>query len=215
MSVDVRARTRLGAFALDARFTSDSRVTAIFGPSGSGKTSVLNVIAGLLRPEHGRVVVDGAVLTDTEAGIFVPPHRRRIGYVFQESRLFPNLSVEGNLLYGRVFAARKDRYGSVDEVVELLDLGRLLRRGVQALSGGERQRVAIGRALLASPRLLLLDEPLSSLDEKRKQEVMPYLERLRDEARVPIIYVSHVLAEIERLAARVVSMSDGKVLAVS
>jgi molybdate transport system ATP-binding protein len=214
MSVEVLARTRLGDFALDARFTSDSRVTAIFGPSGSGKTSVLNVIAGLLRPQHGRVVVDGAVLTDTEAGIFAPPHRRRIGYVFQESRLFPNLSVKGNLLYGRLFTARRDRYGLVDEVVELLDLGGLLRRGVQALSGGEKQRVAIGRALLASPRLLLLDEPLASLDEKRKQEVMPYLERLRDEARVPIIYVSHVLAEIERLAARVVAMSDGKVLTV-
>jgi molybdate transport system ATP-binding protein len=214
MSVEVLARTRLGDFALDARFTSDSRVTAIFGPSGSGKTSVLNVIAGLLRPQHGRVVVDGAVLTDTEAGIFAPPHRRRIGYVFQESRLFPNLSVKGNLLYGRLFTARRDRYGLVDEVVELLDLGGLLRRGVQALSGGEKQRVAIGRALLASPRLLLLDEPLASLDEKRKQEVMPYLERLRDEARVPIIYVSHVLAEIERLAARAVAMADGKVLTV-
>jgi molybdate transport system ATP-binding protein len=214
MSVEVLARTQLGNFALDARLTSDSRVTAIFGPSGSGKTSVLNVIAGLLRPEQGRVMVDGAVLTDSEAGIFLPPHRRRIGYVFQESRLFPNLSVKGNLLYGRLFAARKDRYGSAEEVVDLLDLGKLLRRGVQALSGGEKQRVAIGRALLASPRLLLLDEPLSSLDEKRKQEVMPYLERLRDEARVPIIYVSHVLTEIERLAGRVVSMSEGKVLAV-
>jgi molybdate transport system ATP-binding protein len=214
MSVEVLARTRLGDFTLDARFASDSRVTVIFGPSGSGKTSVLNVIAGLLRPTSGRVVVDGAVLADMKAGIFLPPHRRRIGYVFQESRLFPNLSVKGNLLYGRFFAARQGRYGSVEEVVDLLDLGRLLRRGVQALSGGEKQRVAIGRALLASPRLLLLDEPLSSLDERRKQEVMPYLERLRDEARVPIIYVSHVLAEIERLAGRVVSMSDGKVLAV-
>jgi molybdate transport system ATP-binding protein len=214
MSVEVLARTRLGDFALDARFASDSRVTAIFGPSGAGKTSILNVIAGLVRPEHGRVVIDGTVLTDSEAGIFVPPHRRRIGYVFQESRLFPNLSVKGNLLYGRIFAARKDHYGSVEQVVELLGLEKLLRRGVQALSGGEKQRVAIGRALLASPRLLLLDEPLSSLDEKRKQEVMPYLERLRDEARMPIIYVSHMLAEIERLAGRVVSMSDGKVLAI-
>jgi molybdate transport system ATP-binding protein len=214
MSFDVLARTRLGDFALDARFSSDSRVTAIFGPSGSGKTSVLNVIAGLLRPAHGRVVVDGAVLTDSEARIFLPPHRRRVGYVFQDSRLFSNLSVKANLLYGRLFTARKDRYGSVEEVVELLDLGKLLRRGVQALSGGEKQRIAIGRALLASPRLLLLDEPLASLDERRKQEVMPYLERLRDEARVPIIYVSHVPAEIERLAGRVVSMSDGKVLAV-
>ena len=214
MSVEVLARTQFGEFVLDARFSSDSRVTAIFGPSGSGKTSVLNAIAGLLRPELGRVVVDGAVLTDSEAGIFVPPHRRRVGYVFQDSRLFPNLPVKANLLYGRLFAARKDRYASVEEVVELLDLGKLLRRGVQALSGGERQRVAIGRALLACPRLLLLDEPLASLDEKRKQEVTPYLERLRDEARVPIIYVSHVPAEIERLAGSVVSMSDGRVLAV-
>jgi molybdate transport system ATP-binding protein len=215
MSFDVLARTRLGDFALDARFSSDSRVTAIFGPSGSGKTSVLNVIAGLLRPAHGRVVVGGAVLTDSEARIFLPPHRRRVGYVFQDSRLFSNLSVKANLLYGRLFTARKDRYGSVEEVVELLDLGKLLRRGVQALSGGEKQRVAIGRALLASPRLLLFDEPLSSLDERRKQEVMPFLERLRDQARVPMVYVSHVLSEIERLSGRVVSMSDGKVVAVN
>jgi molybdate transport system ATP-binding protein len=183
MSIEVSARTRLGDFLLDASFQSDSRVTAIFGPSGSGKTSVLNVIAGLLRPELGRVMIDGTILLDTQAGIFVPAHRRRIGYVFQESRLFPNLSVKGNLLYGRL----------------------------HALSGGERQRVAIGCALLSSPRVLLMDEPLSSLDEKRKQEVMPFLERLRDQVRVPIVYVSHVLSEIERLSGRIVSMSEGKV----
>jgi molybdate transport system ATP-binding protein len=214
MSVEVVAHTRLGDFAVDADFTSDSRVTAVFGPSGAGKTSVLNVIAGLLRPQRGRVVVDGTILVDTKAGIFLPAYRRRIGYVFQESRLFPNLSVRGNLLYGRFFAAPSDRYALVDEVIELLDLGALLNRGVQALSGGERQRVAIGRALLASPRLLLLDEPLASLDEKRKQEVMPFLERLRDQARVPMVYVSHVLSEIQRLSGRVVSMSDGKVQAI-
>ena len=214
MSVEVFAHTSLGEFVLDAEFNSDSRVTAIFGPSGSGKTSVLNVIAGLLRPQRGRVVVDGTVLVDTTAGIFLPAYRRRIGYVFQESRLFPSLSVRGNLLYGRFFAARNDRYASVDEVIYLLDLGPLLRRGIQALSGGEKQRVAIGRALLASSRLLLLDEPLSSLDEKRKREVMPFLERLRDQARVPIVYVSHVASEIERLSGRVVSMSGGKVVAI-
>jgi molybdate transport system ATP-binding protein len=214
MSVEVSAHDRLGEFVLDAEFKSDGRVTAIFGPSGSGKTSVLNVIAGLLRPRRGRVVVDGTVLVDTEAGIFLPAHRRRIGYVFQESRLFPNLSVRGNLLYGRFFAARDGRYASVEEVIELLELGALLHRGIQALSGGEKQRVAIGRALLASPRLLLFDEPLSSLDEKRKQEVMPFLERLRDQARVPMVYVSHVWSEIERLSGRVVSMSEGKVVAV-
>jgi molybdate transport system ATP-binding protein len=214
MSVEVSAHDRLGDFVRDADYKSDGRVTAIFGPSGSGKTSVLNVIAGLLRPQRGRVVVDGTVLVDTKAGIFLPAYRRRIGYVFQESRLFPNLSVRGNLLYGRFFAARGDRYASVNEVIDLLELGRLLHRGVQALSGGERQRVAIGRALLASPRLLLFDEPLSSLDEKRKQEVMPFLERLRDQARVPMVYVSHIMAEIERLSGRVVSMSDGKVVAI-
>jgi len=213
MSVEISAHTRLGDFVLDADFQSDSRVTAIFGPSGAGKTSVLNVIAGLLHPGHGRVVVDGAVLVDTRADIDLPAYRRRIGYVFQERRLFPNLSVKGNLLYGRFFAARDDRYASVDEVIDLLDLGALLHRGIQALSGGEKQRVAIGRALLASPRLLLFDEPLSSLDEKRKQEVMPFLERLRDQARVPMVYVSHVWSEIERLSGRVVSMSEGKVMA--
>jgi molybdate transport system ATP-binding protein len=215
MSLDVAAQASLGDFRLDASFISDSRVTAIFGPSGSGKTSVLNVIAGLLRPERGRVVVDGAVLMDSAAGIFVPAYRRRVGYVFQESRLFPNLSVKSNLLYGRFFARQDDRYALIDEVVDLLDLSSLLPRGIQALSGGERQRVAIGRALLASPRLLLLDEPLASLDEKRKQEVMPFLERLRDQAHVPIVYVSHVLAEIERLSGTVVTMSAGRVVAVT
>jgi molybdate transport system ATP-binding protein len=212
MSIEVLAQTRLGDFVLDASFKSDGRVTAIFGPSGAGKTSVINVIAGLLRPERGRVVVDGAVLLDTESGIFLPAHRRRIGYVFQESRLFPHLSVRRNLLYGRFFAPRQDPQVAVSEVVELLDLGALLDRGTAALSGGERQRVAIGRVLLASPRLLLMDEPLSSLDEKRKQEVMPFLERLRDQARVPIVYVSHVFAEIERLSGSVVLMSEGKVV---
>jgi molybdate transport system ATP-binding protein len=215
MSLDVAAQASLGDFRLDASFISDSRVTAIFGPSGSGKTSVLNVIAGLLRPERGRVVVDGAVLMDSAAGIFVPAYRRRVGYVFQESRLFPNLSVKSNLLYGRFFARQDDRYALIDEVVDLLDLSSLLPRGIQALSGGERQRVAIGRVLLASPRLLLLDEPLTSLDEKRKQEVMPFLERLRDQAHVPIVYVSHVLAEIERLSGTVVTMSAGRVVAVT
>jgi molybdate transport system ATP-binding protein len=213
MSIEVFAETRLGDFRLETRFKSDSRLTAIFGPSGSGKTSILNIIAGLLRPQHGRVVIDGTVLLDTAAGIFLPTHCRRIGYVFQESRLFPHLSVKGNLLYGRFFTPRRRRYARVDEVVELLDLGPLLGRGTAALSGGERQRVAIGRALLASPRLLLMDEPLSSLDDRRKQEVMPFLERLRDQARVPIVYVSHVSSEIERLSETVVLMSEGKIVA--
>jgi molybdate transport system ATP-binding protein len=214
MSLEVSAETRLGDFALDASFKSDSRVTAIFGPSGSGKTSVLNVIAGLLHPRRGRAAVDGVVLLDTEAGIFLPPHRRRIGYVFQDGRLFPHLSVKSNLLYGRVFARPEREHALFEEVVDLLDLGSLLRRGTSALSGGEKQRVAIGRALLSSPQLLLLDEPLSSLDERRKQEVMPFLAKLRDEARMPIVYVSHVFSEIERLAGTVVLMDEGQVRAV-
>jgi molybdate transport system ATP-binding protein len=212
MSIEVSAQARLGDFVLDANFKSDARVTAIFGPSGAGKTSVINVIAGLLRPERGRVVVDGAVLLDTDAGVFVPAHHRRVGYVFQESRLFPHLSVRHNLLYGRFFAPGQSRHVSFAEVVELLDLDGLLHRGTAALSGGERQRVAIGRALLASPRVLLMDEPLSSLDAKRKQEVLPFLERLRDQARIPIVYVSHVFAEVERLCGNVVLMSAGKVV---
>jgi molybdate transport system ATP-binding protein len=214
MSVEVSAAARLGDFALDASFESDSRVTAIFGPSGSGKTSVLNVIAGLLRPARGRVAIDGAVLLDTETGVFLPPHRRRVGYVFQDGRLFPHLSVKGNLLYGSTFVGSARDNASFDEVVSLLDLGSFLRRGTPALSGGERQRVAIGRALLSSPRLLLLDEPLSSLDDRRKEEVMPFLERLRDQARVPIVYVSHVFSEIARLAGTVVLMADGQVRAI-
>ena len=214
MSLDVSAVARLGEFTLDASFKSDSRVTAIFGPSGSGKTSVLNVIAGLLRPERGRVAVDGTVLLDTGTGVFLPPHRRRVGYVFQDGRLFPHLSVKANLLYGRIFAPSSRHHASFEEVVDLLDLGSLLRRGISALSGGEKQRVAIGRALLSSPRLLLLDEPLSSLDERRKEEVMPFLEKLRDQASMPIVYVSHVFSEIERLAGTVVLMGCGQVLAV-
>jgi molybdate transport system ATP-binding protein len=211
LAVDVEKQ--LGEFQIAARFAVTGGATALFGPSGAGKTSIVNMIAGLVMPDRGRITLDDTVLFDSAARIAVPAHRRRIGYVFQESRLFPGLSVRGNLLYGRFFAARADRYASVDEVIDLLDLGALLRRGIQALSGGEKQRVAIGRALLASPRLLLLDEPLSSLDEKRKQEVMPFLERLRDQARVPIVYVSHVASEIERLSGRVVSMSGGKVVA--
>ena len=151
------------------------------------------------------------VLLDTDAGVFLPPHRRRIGYVFQDGRLFPHLSVKSNLLYGGYFVRSRARKSSFEEVVDLLDLGPLLRRGISALSGGEKQRVAIGRALLSSPRLLLLDEPLSSLDERRKAEVMPFLEKLRDQARMPIVYVSHVLSEIERLAGTVVLMEEGRV----
>jgi molybdate transport system ATP-binding protein len=213
MSLTVDVRHRLGDFPLDARFESDGRVTALFGRSGSGKTSLVNIIAGLIRPDHGRVVVAGETLVDTASGLFVPKHRRRVGYVFQEGRLFPHLTVRQNLLYGEWFTAHAQRYERVDHVVELLGLGPLLQRRPGSLSGGEKQRVAIGRALLASPRLLLMDEPLASLDEARKLEILPYIERLRDTTKIPIVYVSHSIPEVTRLATTVVVMSDGRVAA--
>jgi molybdate transport system ATP-binding protein len=200
MSVAVEVRHRLGAFALEAAFENAGQLIALFGPSGSGKSSLINVIGGLIRPQSGRVVVNGRVLVDTERGIFVPKHRRRIGYVFQDARLFPHLTVSQNLRYGRFFTPTADRYADFAGVVDLLGIGGLLDRRPNLLSGGEKQRVAIGRALIASPKLLLMDEPLASLDDARKAEILPYLERLRDDARVPIVYVSHSVAEVARLA---------------
>jgi molybdate transport system ATP-binding protein len=212
--IEVAVKHRLGAFGLDAAFASDGRLTALFGRSGSGKTSLVNVIAGLVRPQAGRIVLDGQVLVDTNAGIFTPKHRRRIGYVFQEARLFPHLTVRQNLLFGRWFAPREAVAGSeLAGVLELLGIGHLLERRPGALSGGEKQRVAIGRALLSKPRLLLMDEPLASLDEARKAEILPYIERLRDEVRVPIVYVSHSVAEVVRLATTVVTVDQGRVTA--
>ncbi|AYG61167.1 molybdenum ABC transporter ATP-binding protein [Rhizobium jaguaris] len=214
MTLSVDIRHRLGAFSLDTAFTTDGGVTALFGRSGSGKTSIIRIIAGLTKPDHGRVTLDGAVLADADARVFVPRHRRRFGYVFQEARLFPHLSVRQNLNYGRWFAPKSERGESFDGVVDLLGIAALLDRRPAKLSGGEKQRVAIGRALLSSPRLLLMDEPLAALDEARKAEILPYLERLRDETKVPIIYVSHSIAEVARLANRVVVLRDGKVEAM-
>ena len=211
MSLIVDTKHHMGSFELNASFVSEGRLTALFGRSGAGKTSLVNIIGGLVRPDHGRVIVDGVTLVDTEKQIFVPRHHRRIGYVFQEGRLFSHLTVRQNLLYGRWFTAPAERYGSLDDVVDLLGLAHLLGRRPARLSGGEKQRVAIGRALLASPRLLLMDEPLASLDDARKAEILPYIERLRDETKIPIIYVSHSVPEVTRLATTVVVMADGKV----
>jgi molybdate transport system ATP-binding protein len=210
MKIEVAAERRLGQFTLDARFASGGRVTALFGRSGSGKTSVLNVIAGLLRPDRGRIALDGEALYDSGSRRDVPVHRRRIGYVFQEDRLLPHLSVKQNLLYGRRFA--RGANGTADDVIDLLGLAPLLERRPRDLSGGEKQRVAIGRALLADPRLLLMDEPLASLDAPRKSEILYYVERLRDETRLPILYVSHSIEEVVRLADTVVLLSEGRVL---
>jgi molybdate transport system ATP-binding protein len=210
LKLEVDIRLRLGDFLLAAKFTSDAPVTALFGRSGSGKTTVLNAIAGLVQPEGGRIAVGDTVYFDGN-GTRVPIQHRRVGYVFQEGRLLPHLSVRQNLLYGRFFTDQAERYADFDRIVGLLDLPHLLSRRPHGLSGGEKQRVAIGRALLASPRILLMDEPLASLDTPRKAEILYYVERLRDEVRVPIVYVSHAIDEVVRLADTVVLISDGRV----
>jgi molybdate transport system ATP-binding protein len=212
LAVDVEKR--LGEFLIAAKFETAGGATALFGPSGAGKTSLVNMIAGLVRPDRGRIALDGTVLFDHAARIHVPAHRRRIGYVFQEGRLFPHLSVAQNLDYGRWMSGLPADDAERRRVVDLLDIGHLLSRRPGRLSGGERQRVAVGRALLMKPRLLLLDEPLASLDRQRKLEILPYLARLRDEARVPMIYVSHQAGEIQRLASQVVRIEDGRVAGV-
>ena len=211
--LEVELATRLGALELDVAFATPGGVTALFGRSGTGKTTIVNCVAGLLRPERGRIVLGGLPLLDTAHGIDVPRHRRRVGYVFQDARLFPHLTVRRNLLYGRWFARGGQRRGDLAEVVELLGIGHLLDRRPGTLSGGEKQRVAIGRALLAGPRLLLLDEPLASLDQARKAEILPYLDRLCREAGIPILFVSHAPDEVARLATDMVLLSGGRVVA--
>ena len=204
---------QLGEFSLEASFTSEGRVTGLFGASGAGKTSLINMIAGLLQPDRGVIAIDGETLDDTAAGRHVPAHRRRIGYVFQDARLFPHLDIRQNLDYGRRMNRLAADPAQHKRVTDLLDIGHLLDRRPGKLSGGERQRVALGRALLAQPRLLLLDEPLGSLDEERKVEILPYLVRLRDEANVPMVYVSHDADEMRQLATQVVMLRRGRVVA--
>jgi molybdate transport system ATP-binding protein len=211
LGVDVEKR--LGDFFLSARFATSNGVTAVFGPSGAGKTTLVNMISGLIAPDRGRIAIDDAVLFDSEKRIDLPPHRRRIGYVFQEGRLFPHMSVKRNLDYGRRMRGLPRDDAQMQRIVALLDIGNLLDRRPGKLSGGERQRIAIGRALLMRPRLLLLDEPLASLDIARKREILPYLERLRDEVGVPMVYVSHQAAELRRIATSVVRLSAGKLAA--
>jgi molybdate transport system ATP-binding protein len=209
LAVDVEKR--LGDFSLLARFQTGSGVTAVFGPSGAGKTTLVNMISGLVAPDRGRIAIDDTVLFDAAKRINLPPHRRRIGYVFQEGRLFPHLSVKHNLDYGRRMRGLPPDLAQLARIISLLDIGNLIDRRPGKLSGGERQRVAIGRALLMRPRLLLLDEPLASLDVARKREILPYLERLRDEVGVPMVYVSHRAAELRRIATSVVRLIGGKV----
>ncbi len=212
ISVDVALE--LGAFDLEVAFENDAGITALFGRSGSGKSVTINLIAGLARPDRGRIVLDDRVLVDTKAGIFVPKHKRRVGLVFQDAQLFPHFSVRRNLMFGRWFAPQQEPGIAFDAVVATLGIGHLLDRHPTLLSGGERQRVAIGRALLSSPKILLMDEPLAALDSERKLEILPLIESLRDEFRIPIVYVSHTVEEVARLAARVVVLENGRVAAI-
>jgi molybdate transport system ATP-binding protein len=209
----IAVEKELGAFKLAARFEAAGGVTALFGPSGAGKTTVVNMIAGLIVPDRGSIALDETVLFDAASGINVPPNRRRIGYVFQDGRLFPHLSVRQNLDYGRRMSGHPHYPKHFTRIVELLNIDDLLDRRPRKLSGGERQRIAIGRALLMHPRLLLLDEPLASLDAGHKREILPYLVRLRDESNVPMVYVSHAAAEVRRIATNVVRLDGGRVAA--
>ncbi len=211
MSLEVTLRSRVGDFNLAATFCAGTGVTALFGHSGSGKTTILKMIAGLIRPDSGRVEADGRVLLDTEGSVDLPANERRVGMVFQDARLFPHMTVMRNLTYGR-WAGRRAASVDFDRICDMLGLRALLDRHPPSLSGGEKQRVAIGRALLSDPALLLMDEPLASLDDTRKREILPYLEEIRDTLSLPIVYVSHDMDEVARLADTLVVLSEGQVL---
>jgi molybdate transport system ATP-binding protein len=206
-------RLPLGAFALEVDLTITGRGTGIFGASGAGKTSLLDLVAGLRRPERARIELDGEVFTDTERGVAVPPHRRRIGYVPQDGALFPHLTVRENLRYGFDLIPPDERRISFEQVTRVLEIAALLDRRMDFLSGGEKQRVACGRALLAQPRLLLLDEPLAGLDGGLKSRFMPYLLRLRDEFEIPMLYVTHEAGELVELCEEVVVIDRGRCVA--
>lgn len=202
---------RRGALKLSARTTIEGGTTGICGPSGSGKSTLLALIAGLLRPQRGFIRFDDTPLTDVGRGVFVPPWQRHFGLVFQDGQLFPHLSVRQNLLYGWQRLQPEERRFELDQVTQLLEIEPLLERRTAQLSGGERSRVALGRALLYSPRLLLMDEPLSALDDRLKEQILPFLKRVRDETRIPMLYVTHSRAEVEYLAERVLRIDDGRV----
>jgi len=211
--IELDAALRRGTFSFEGAFAADAPIVALFGRSGSGKTSIVHAIAGIVRPVRGRIVIAGRTLFDSAKSIDLAPEHRRVGCVFQDALLFPHLTVRANLAYGERLTPAAERYIERDRIVDLLDLARLLDRRPANLSGGERQRVAIGRALLASPRILLMDEPLASLDASRKAEILAYIELLRDEIGLPIVYVSHAIEEVTRLADHVVVIAEGKVAA--
>lgn len=211
--VDIDIRLNRGNFQLGAKFATEGGLTALFGKSGAGKSTIIDCVAGLVCPDSGHIRIAGETLFDSARGINLAPEKRRVGYVFQDARLFPHMQVGANLAYGMKLISMSERRHTISDVVGLLGIGKLLDRYPADLSGGEVQRVAIGRALLASPKILLMDEPLAALDFDRKAEIMPFIERLRDEAGVPIIYVSHAVEEVVRLADTMVVLADGDTVA--
>ncbi len=210
--IEIDVAHSFGDFRLQARIAADGGVLALCGASGAGKTTLLNIVAGVLRPQAGRVAIDGAVLLDTASGIDLAPRRRRVGSVFQEPRLFPHLSVEQNLRYGQRFTPPARRFVDFHAVASLLGIAPLLARRPDRLSGGEKQRVAIGRALLVSPSLLLMDEPLAALDDARRMDILSYIEKMRDAFSIPIVFVSHRVSEVERLASDIAVLDRGRLV---
>ena len=210
MSLSVSLFHQTKHFELDVEFSASQGITVLFGQSGTGKTTVINSIAGLFRPQKSNIQLNDQILQNSGSGKFIPVHKRRLGYVFQEGRLFPHLTVRQNLEYGLRIASQKEKGPHTEEIAELLGIKFLFERYPLTLSGGEKQRVAIGRALLSRPQMLLMDEPLASLDDSRKAEILPYLEQLRDQFALPILYVSHSVAEVARLANTIVVLESGK-----
>lgn len=209
--IEVQARLKRKHFELDALLQLTQRVTAIYGPSGSGKSTLLSIIAGITQPDSGRILIDNECLFDSQACINKPIHQRKIGLVFQDGRLFPHLTVEHNLSYALNFTPVKEQQFQLKQIVALLEMGHLLNQRPHQLSGGEKQRVALGRALLSSPRLLMLDEPLASLDERLKNQILPFLKLVADEVKIPMIYISHSKEEIMQITDNLIDIRFGKV----
>jgi molybdate transport system ATP-binding protein len=212
VSLRIEASYVAGEFRFEAHLEVGAGLTALVGPSGSGKTTLLNLIAGVLRPKQGSIELDSVTLVSTSSRVWRPPHKRGVGYVFQETRLFPHMTVRQNLAYGQWFRRGIPGGATREDVIGLLNLGSLLARRTERLSGGEKQRVALGRALLARPRWLLFDEPLASIDQAHREEILPYLDRVRDEHSLPTIYVTHTWSEVAGRATEVVELSNGSVV---
>ena len=210
--IEVQARLKRKHFELDASLQLTQRVNAIYGPSGSGKSTLLSIIAGITQPDSGRIMINGECLFDSELQINIPIHERKIGLVFQDGRLFPHLTVEHNLSYALNFTPVQKQQFQLKKIVELLEIGQLLNQRPHQLSGGEKQRIALGRALLSSPRLLMLDEPLASLDERLKSQILPFLKKVADEVEIPMIYISHSMEEILKITDNIIDIQLGKII---